>query len=142
MLLEPDLLNIYYYFNTEETIIQYIILSKEAISLFNSLIIKGYNFIEQYLLYNKANIEINYNKYEYEIIHIIIYKLFHNNKVEFRMSDKLKALILLAYFQNKLYDNNLHEVYLINHQWLKQYNYNCIKSSVDKNYKEMQKIKY
>jgi len=140
MLLKPDLLNIYYYFNTEETIIQYIILSKEAISLFNSLIIKGFNFIEQYLPYNKANIEINYNKYEYEIIHIIIYKLFHNNKVEFRMSDKLKALILLAYFQNKLYDNNLHEVYLINHQWLKQYNYNCIKSSVDKNYKEMQKL--
>ena len=126
MLLNKNLINIYYYFNTDEITIQYIIMTEKTVKLFNMLLNQGYNFIEKYLPYNKVDIPIIYNNNLFENISIIIFKIIKGNKVEFRISDKLKTLLLMAYSQIKLYDNKSHEVYLINPQWLKQYQYNDI----------------
>jgi hypothetical protein len=140
MLIYKDIINIYYYYNTDETNIQYIIKTEKANILFNTLLIQGYNLIEQYLPYNRVDIPIIYNGNKFDNILVMIYKIFNGNKVEFRMSDKLKTLILIAYSKNKLYDNNIHEVYLINPEWLKQYNYKEIKSSIDDKFKQIQNL--
>ena len=71
---------------------------------------------------------------------MIIYKIIKGNKVEFRMSDKLKSLILMAYSQNKLYENKSHEVYLIYPQWLKQYKYKKIFKLIKENYEKIQNL--
>ena len=57
---------------------------------------RAVGFIEQYLPYNKVDIPIIYNDNKYDTIPVMIFKLINGNKVEFRMSDKLKTLILIA----------------------------------------------
>ena len=140
MLLNKNLINIYYYFNTDEITIQYIIMTEKTVKLFNMLLNQGYNFIEKYLPYNKVDMPIIYNYNKFDTIPIRIYKIINGNKVEFRISDKLKTLLLMAYSQIKLYDNNSHEVYLINPQWLKQYKYNDISNLISEKHKKIQNL--
>ena len=135
MLLEEDLINIYFYYNTDETIVQYIIISKEAESLFKHLLIQGYVFLDKYLPYNKVKINV-----QYDTIEVIIYKLIKGNKIKLRMSDKLRTLLLVAYSNNILYDNNLHEVCLINPDWLDQYGYKTIEKLINNNYQKIANI--
>ena len=136
MLLEEDLINIYFYYITDETIVQYLIISKEAESLFKFLLIKGYDFFDKnYLPYNKVKIPV-----QYDTMDVIIYKLIKGNKIKFRISDKLKTLLLMAFSQNKLYDNYLHDIYLINPDWLNQYKYKKIKKLINDNYQKIENI--
>ena len=135
MLLEKDLINICFYYNTNEIIAQYIIISDKAVLLFKLLLTQGYEFLNKYLPYNKVNILV-----QYDTINVIIYKLIKGNKIEFRMGDKSKTLLLMAFSQNKLYDNKLHDVYLINPNWLNQYEYKKIKKLINNNYQQIQNI--
>ena len=56
------------------------------------------------------------------------------------ISDRLKVLIFLALSQLYFEENKLEKVYLINPQWLEQYNYKGIKSLVDKKSNEIIQI--
>ena len=135
MLLDMDLINIYFYYYTDEIIAQYIIISDKAELLFKLLLTRGYEFLDKYLPNNKVKINA-----QYDTIDVIIYKLIKDNKIKFRISDKLKTLLLMAYSQNKLYDNKLHDIYLINPNWLNQYGYKKIKKLINDNYQQMQNI--
>mgnify|MGYP007101849441 CR=1 FL=1 len=110
---------------------EYMIESENSDLLFNCFKQKGYQFILPYISYNKIYIPINQNY----IIKTKIYKLTPNGLIEFRISNELKTLILLAYSQNFFSYNQIHKVYLINYKWLKHFKYEEIKSLVDNSLK-------
>ena len=117
--------------NYKEQIIsvEYIVKSDNANLIFNELVKYGYKFIKSYLSSSKKSIDINNNN-SIQKIDIKIYKLTKNSCKEYVISDKLKVLILLAISQNVYDYNKKNEIYLINPEWLKQYNYEKIESLI------------
>ena len=117
-LLNNEIINIANYKNNE-IVVEYIIKSPKSNYFFEAIKKGGYNFISQYIPYDKIN-NPNNN------IYMSIYKLTPDGKVETRISDKLKSLMYLSFSQNNYNDNTPQKVYLINPKWLKQFNYGKI----------------
>ena len=123
-LLNDKIINIANY-NGNEIIAEYIIKSDKPANLFEIIKQKGYNFISQYISYDKVAIPINHNHHKYDI-NASIYKLTPDGNIETRISDKLKTLIFLVISQYYNIYNTPQKVYLINPKWLKQFNYSKI----------------
>ena len=118
-------------YNEGNIIPEYIIALSDPILLFNKFKQDGYNFIIPYLQLNNTQININYNNSFYNVP-LRIFKLENNVKKVSDFSDKLNCLVLKAIFNNNFQNHQLHNVYLINPEWLKQYNYGKIQSLFDK----------
>ena len=120
--------------NNEENIcVEYIIKSKDKDLLFNHLEQNGYKYIQSYLIYNNINIPI-INNGKNKNISAEIYKITPDGEIIFEINDKLKVLLLTAISQNYVRDSKIHNVYLINPQWLNQFNYENIKTLVNENF--------
>ena len=127
-------------YNEGNIIPEYIIALSDPILLFNKFKQDGYNFIIPYLQLNNTQININYNNSFYNVP-LRIFKLENNEKKVSDFSDKLNCLVLKAIFNNNFQNHQLHNVYLINPEWLKQYNYGKIQSLVNKKYLEINNLK-
>ena len=127
-------------YNEGNIIPEYIIALSDPILLFNKFKQDGYNFIIPYLQLNNTQINIKYNNTIYNIP-LRIFKLENNEKKVSDFSDKLNCLVLKAIFNNNFQNHQLHNVYLINPEWLKQYNYGKIQSLVNKKYLEINNLK-
>ena len=135
ILLNNKIINISDY-NGNEFYVKYIIKSDNPESLFEIIKQKGYNFISQYIPYNKVNIPIRHN---YNII-TSIYKLTSDGNIETRISNKLKALIFLYLSQYYTNYNIPQQVYLINPKWLKLFNYDKIKKLIYEKISNLQNL--
>jgi len=126
------------YLNNENTfIIEYIIYSESNYGIskiFEMFKMRGYLFIQQYLSIKRINVKVNYLSIDAKI-----YSLLEENDTRQNLSSKLKALILLSLFKNKKInyqkDNNKEKVFLLNKEWLSQYQFGEINKLIKNNYK-------
>jgi len=88
------------------------------------------NFINKFCFSNLINFNINYYN-QITNVSANIYKITPDGKIEYIPSDKLKVMILLSLYQKYNFENIPQKVYLIDPQWLKQYEYEKIKKLVD-----------
>ena len=130
-----NILNICIY-QKENILVKYIIKSNKVDLLFNVLYQNGYEFISKYLSYNKFDIPIKNKNY----IPIEIYKLTNEGEIMSDISNKLKVLILLTFFQNNLDESKLDGVYMVNPEWLMQFKYKKIKMLIDEKFKKIQDL--
>ena len=132
-----NIINIGYLNEGNTFIIEYIIYSRlgEDISkIFEIFKKEGYAFIQTYL--SNKKIKINYNN---NLLKAKIYSLLEGKETRKTLSSKLKSLILLSLFNQKNIDyykkNNTEKVFLINEDWLFQYQYDEINKLIEKNAK-------
>ena len=113
-------------------IIEHIIYSRsngDISKIFEIFKIKGYEFILAYLPYKRINI----NTYNI-LLEAKIYSLLEEKETKKILSPKLKTLILLSLFNQKNYKpNNMEKVFLMNKDWLFQYQYDEINKLIEKN---------
>ena len=130
-----NILNICHY-QKENILVKYIIKSNKVDLLFNVLCQNGYDFISKYLSYKKYDIPIKNNNY----IPTEIYKLTNEGEIVSDISNKLKVLILLTFFQNNLGESKLDGLYMIYPESLRQFKYEKIKILIDENLKKIKDL--
>ena len=126
------------YLNDDNIFItEYIIYSEssEDISkIFENFESRGYSFIQQYLSTKRININDCYHPIEAKI-----YSLLEEKEKKKDLSSKLKTLILLSLFKikkvNYQKDNNKGKVFLLNKEWLFQYQFDETYKLIKNNYK-------
>ena len=123
------------YLNEDNTfIIEYIIYSRssrEISIIFEVFKKEGYAFIQAYLPNKRININVNN-----VLLEAKIYSLLEEKETKRNLSSKLKTLILLSLFNQKNYKpNNMEKVFLINKDWLFQYQCDEINKLIEKNEK-------
>ena len=108
---------------------------QEVLNIYKIFGIKGYKNMKLYILDKLKNIIFNSNS-----LKVYIYFLSGNektNKNANNLSPKLKVLILLSLFEQKMRDyykrNKREKVFLMNKDWLFQYQYEKINSLIEKN---------
>ena len=101
---------------------------------------EGYsNFINKFSSSNLINFNINYNNQIYNVSANIC-KLTSDGKIEYILSDKLKVMLLLSVYQKYNFENISEKVYLMNPQWLEQYEYKKIKKLIDDNFNKINSL--
>ena len=142
--IKTQIINIAHYNN--EIIVEYIILSNGQYNNFNLQQIfgkineNGYiNFMKKYNFSNLINFTINYQNYPFNV-QANIYKLAADGKTEYIPSNKLKVMILLSVYQNSNLENIPQKIYLMNPDWLKQYEYKKLKNMIDNNFNKIKTL--
>ena len=137
LFINDKIINIANYNNGINT--EYIIISNGKNNSYNlSQIFKKFedegqtNFINKFCFSNLINFNINYYN-----VSANIYKITPDGKIEYIPSDKLKVMILLSLYQKYNFENILQKVYLIDPQWLKQYEYEKLQKLVDADFNKI-----
>ena len=108
--------------------------SNDISQIFKIIKTRGYSFIQTYL----SNKRINFNNNNH-FIEAKIYSLLGEKETRKEISSKLKTLILLSLFNQKKIccykSNNTEKVFLMNKDWLFQYQYNEINTLIEKSEK-------
>ena len=129
-----NIINTGYLNEDNSLIIEHIIYSRssgEISKIFEVFKIRGYAFIQAYLPNKRININVNN-----ALLEAKIYSLLEEKETKKILSSKLKTLIILSLFNQKNYKpNNMEKVFLINKDWLFQYQYDEINKLIEKNEK-------
>ena len=98
--------------------------------IFNVFSQKGYeDFIKSFVISNNLiNFKINQNY----IVQASIYDINENGTLTYMPSDRLKTMLLLAVSQQFFSVNQKERVYLMSHEWLKDYKYDEIRDKIVK----------